>query len=271
MKIVTGFKSVPHITSNDMQGLNQGIFGEGSAVLNVGARFNATAVNETVVIEDGEGVIQGVHFRIPPGETDDVTFDVATVGYTRIDLLCARYTRDISTGIESVDWHVVEGTPSSSTPTAPTATSGNILNGDAVADFPLWKVTIGSSGVVSIARQFSDGYPLVVNKSGTESISSSKEYSLGTYKQGTYLITGMVGFTQTAGTATTVKYVYSGPFGEGIYEVNGTVEITALSVEHARPTSIVIVLTEDTEIKLGAVRTSGTFTFTYNVHVVKLA
>ena len=152
MKIVTGYKGTPHITSNDQQGFNQGVFGSGNVVLNVGNRLNATYVNETVTIADGEGVMQGVHFRIPSGETDDVTFVNTAAGYTRIDLLCARYTKAIGTGVESVEWHVIEGTPSTSTPSVPTAVSGDILGGATLADYPMWQVTVGSSGVTNVKR-----------------------------------------------------------------------------------------------------------------------
>ena len=71
MKIVTGYTGQPHVTSNAAQGFNQGIFGTGNYVLNVGNKFNAvlTDVN-TVTISDGEGVLQGVHFRIDPGTTE---------------------------------------------------------------------------------------------------------------------------------------------------------------------------------------------------------
>lgn len=143
MKIVTGYTGSPHITSNDEQGKNQGIFGTGNSVLDVGNKFNATLTNaNTVTIEDGEGVMQGVHFRIEPGTTETVNIQNGTSGYKRIDLICARYTKNAVTGVEAVNLVVITGTPSSSTPTEPTYTQGDILSGDTQADFPLWKVTL---------------------------------------------------------------------------------------------------------------------------------
>lgn len=143
MKIVTGYTGQPHITSNAIQGFNQGIFGKGNYVLNVGNKFNAvlTDVN-TVTISDGEGVLQGVHFRIDPGTTEDVNIANGTTGYKRIDYICARYTKNALTGVESVNLVVVEGTPAASTPTAPTINTGDVLLGGSPVDFPLYEVDL---------------------------------------------------------------------------------------------------------------------------------
>lgn len=143
MKIVTGYTGSPHITSNDQQGLNQGAFGVDSYVLNVGQKFEATLnTATTVTIEDGEGMMQGVHFRIDPGETEMVTISPGTPDYNRIDLICARYTKDSTTGVEAVELVVIEGTPSESTASEPAYNTGDIRMGDSLVDFPLYKVML---------------------------------------------------------------------------------------------------------------------------------
>lgn len=153
MKIVTGYTGSEHITSNDDQALRQGIFGHESYVLNVGNKFAATLTDaNTVQIQDGEGVLQGVHFRVLPGTVDTVNIENGTTGYNRIDLIVARYTKDAVTGIEIVNWAVITGTPSASTPTAPDYTEGDILAGDTQADFPMFTVTLtGLTPVISTA------------------------------------------------------------------------------------------------------------------------
>ena len=142
MKIVTGYTGTPHITSNDDQARNQGVFGAGNYVLDTGNKLNAVLTDATTVtLEDGDGVLQGVHFRIEPGMTEVVSISPGTTGYNRIDLICARYTKDAGTGVEDVNLVVIEGTPSASTPSAPSYTAGDILAGDTLAEFPLWKVS----------------------------------------------------------------------------------------------------------------------------------
>lgn len=157
MKIVTGYTGTPHITSNDQQAFNQGIFGTGNSVLGVGQKFDATLnTATTITIEDGEGVMQGVHFRIETGETETVTISPGTSGYNRIDLICARYTKEPGTGAESVELVVVEGTPSTGTAAEPSYNTGDILSGDTPVDFPLWKVTL--SGLTpTLTKAFSGG------------------------------------------------------------------------------------------------------------------
>lgn len=155
MKIVTGYQGKAHITSNDDQGRNQGIFGTDSYVTSVGQQFAATLVNSNELdIADGEGVMQGVHFRIEPGEVDAAKLQNGTSGMKRIDLVVARYTKDSSTGIENVALVVIKGTESSSTPAVPAYNSGEILKGKNTVDFPLYKVTYNGINVSSVDRMF---------------------------------------------------------------------------------------------------------------------
>lgn len=143
MNIVTGYRGTPHISANEAQALNQGIFGTGNYVLNVGNKFAATLESATsVAIQDGEGVIQGVQFRIAPGSVENVSISPGTSGYKRIDYICARYSKNASTGIESVVLVVAEGTPDASTPTAPTINTGDVLTGSSPVDFALWEVDL---------------------------------------------------------------------------------------------------------------------------------
>ena len=141
MKIVTGYTGEPHISANDDQGKNQGIFGTGNAILGVGNKFAATMPNvNTVAIQDGEGVMQGVHFRVEPGTVDNVTIENGTVGYKQIVLVGALYTKDSVTGVESVEWDVIAGSPAASDPSAPEYPEGDILDGDLEAFYPMFQV-----------------------------------------------------------------------------------------------------------------------------------
>ena len=143
MRIVTGYRATPHISSNDIQGFNQGVVGTGNYVFNVGTKFDAnlTDVN-TVTIADGEGVLQGAHFRIDPGESETVNIANGTTGMNRKDLICARYTKNATTGIEDVQLVVIQGEESSSTATEPDYNTGDILDGDTPIDFPLYRVDL---------------------------------------------------------------------------------------------------------------------------------
>lgn len=178
MNIVTGYTGTPHVTSNAVQGFNQGIFGRSNYVLEVGHKFAANIVDaNNISIMDGEGVIQGVHFRIDPGTTDNVTIDNGTQGYNRIDLIVARYSKEALTGVESVNLVVIKGTPTTQTANEPTINTGNILNGETPVDFPLYKVSL--SGITpTLTKLFNDR---IIYKSNIVTLTPT-EYKTGEYK-----------------------------------------------------------------------------------------
>ena len=155
MKIVTGFRGENHITSNDDQGRNQGIFGTGSYVLPVRSRFQSTLVSANELqIGDGEGVMQGVHFRTEPTSTDSITIENGSQGMKRIDLVCVRYEKAPETNIENVSWVIHTGEPSESNPQTPSYTQGDILAGDTVAEMPMYKINLDGITVTSVQPQF---------------------------------------------------------------------------------------------------------------------
>lgn len=196
MNIVTGYTGTPHVTANEAQALNQGIFGPENYVLDVGQKFSATLVDaNNITIEDGEGILQGVQFRIAPGETENVSIDSGTTGYNRIDLICARYTKDVQTGVEAVNLVVIKGTPTASTPAEPSFNSGDVLMGDSPVDFPLYKVTL--TGVTPVLSQLFDDRILSASheetivttetKSGSGIYHAVSEFEID-LRPGTYMI-----------------------------------------------------------------------------------
>lgn len=141
MRIVTGYRGEPHIVSDDLQALNKGTIGD--VILSIGQRLHAElTTSNNLRIYNGTAIMGGVEFRVEPGTYDDVSIDSGGQGENRIDLVCARYQKDGSTGVESMSWAVVKGTPSSGTPTAPTYTTGDIVAGATDVYFPMYKVTL---------------------------------------------------------------------------------------------------------------------------------
>lgn len=156
MQIVTGYRGQAHITSNDDQGRNQGVFGQNSYVLSVGSQFAPTLVSANELrIADGEAVMQGVHFRVDPSSFDSVTITNGTQGMNRKDLVVCRYTKDGSTGVENCEWVVIEGTPTSGTAARPSAVSGDILDGALVADMPFFEIVLSGINVTAVNSLFS--------------------------------------------------------------------------------------------------------------------
>lgn len=182
MRIVTGYRGEPHITSNATQAFNQGTVGSGNYVFNVGQKFEADLTNvNTVTISDGEGIMQGVHFRIDPGDSETVNIANGTVDMYRIDLICARYTKNTITGIEDVQIVVIQGEEDDTEATAPDYNEGDILTGATIVDFPLYEVSLDGltpslTALFSTITPFSesDGMFKIVQYRGSYSLTANQ-------------------------------------------------------------------------------------------------
>lgn len=152
MEVVTGKRGELHVTSAQAQGLNAGIFGTDAVVLNVHDNLEATVISNNLVrVGAGHLINQGVQSCINHGEYEELTITSGTSSTSRIDLICAHYTKDDTTGIEDVELVVVNGTPvTTGTPEPPAVTRGNIFNG-ALEDYcPLHKVLIKGLNIESV-------------------------------------------------------------------------------------------------------------------------
>ena len=156
IKIVTAKKGEPHITSSDDGAMHQGVLGVDDYVLNVGEKFRAELVsNNEIKIYDGEGMMQGRHWRIEPGTYESVTIDNGSQGKKRKDLIVARYTKDSETGEENVELAVLKGSETEGNATAPEATKGDIRNGDLKHEMVLYTVTLDGLNVTAVDAGFS--------------------------------------------------------------------------------------------------------------------
>ena len=162
IKIVTGSTGTAHVTSADDRGLNMGILGKASYVLDVGNKFSHLVVSNNLIrISDGELIIQGCHARIEPGTTEDCTIDNGAADKKRVDLIVARYHFDSVTGHESVSLAVIKGTEGSSY-TVPTWNTGDIRTGSHTVDFPLYRVNINGINIATVSALYMVAVPATI-------------------------------------------------------------------------------------------------------------
>lgn len=149
LHLVTGYEGAEHIQSQDQGSFNIAAFGGGQYVLDHGYKFAASLLaGNTVNIKDGDMLIQGRHVRLAAGQTEDVTYDYGTTGMLRKDLICARYTKNNSTGVEDIQFVVIKGTEASSAPVDPEYNQGTITDGnDLINDFPMYRLTFNGTEV----------------------------------------------------------------------------------------------------------------------------
>lgn len=181
MKIITGKTGTNHVASADDRALNAGIFGTDNYVLNVGSKFAITSeTSNNFRIDDGELLINGTHARIPQGEHEMVYIKNGEPSLNRIDLIVARYTK--AAGIENVELAVISPDGTTGTPTRPSYTKGNVLEGVEVAEMPLYEVRLSGVNIASITPLFTiaTGFDDVYRKNEVEAIKTALQQSINT-------------------------------------------------------------------------------------------
>ena len=148
MNIITGYRGEPHITSDQDRAKNEGAFGTGMYILDVGDQLAAEVISANEIrIRDGVLCMNGCVANITEGAYDSCTISNGTQGMLRSDLIVARYTKDAETNIEDISLVVIEGTPAASSPSDPSYNNGDIQQGDSPVDFPLYRVNINGVNV----------------------------------------------------------------------------------------------------------------------------
>lgn len=153
MNIITGYRGEPHITSDQDRAANQGSYGTGMYILDVGDKLASEIISANEVrIRDGVLCMQGCVANITEGAYDSCTISNGTQGMKRSDLIVARYTKDSETNVEDISLVVIEGTPAASSPSDPSYNNGDIQQGDSPVDFPLYRVNINGITISSLTR-----------------------------------------------------------------------------------------------------------------------
>ena len=155
LHLVTGYSGKAHITSADQGALNAATFGSGNYVLNVGNRLAARVVtNNSINVLDGEVIMQGRHIRMESGAFEELIVENGAQEYFRNDLICIRYTKDSTTGIEDAALVIIKGNPDKSTGVDPAYNNGSILNGILIVDFPLYRVPLNGLNISTLVPLF---------------------------------------------------------------------------------------------------------------------
>lgn len=152
LNLVTGRTGTAHVTSDNARAFNSQVFGTGTYLIDYGAKFAPTIVdNNTVRIGNGMLIHQGTQMGIDIDSYEDVIIENGSSGYNRNDLIVMRYTKNRNTQIESISLVVMKGTPSNTTPVDPTYTTTNILDGTGLStDVPICRVRLSSSTITSV-------------------------------------------------------------------------------------------------------------------------
>lgn len=228
MELVTGFAGTAHVDPVDSAHLNAAAFGPDAYLLDTQNKLEASLETANkLVIDTGDLMIQGHHFTVV--ESEEVALQSGVSGQKRNALVCARYDKAEGTGVESASWVVKYGTSTTDTPTDPTVTTGNILDGvNPVHEEPIFRIeydgiTPGNPILLvpefQSASKFRDSISLITATSNTASIADNtagqltvnfdvpdgyRIIGLNSYRTSQITMLGVDGITINANTATVV-------------------------------------------------------------------
>ena len=179
MEIITGYTGKPHVTSEQDRGVNIGVVGEGSYVLQTGMQLAAeVSSNNEIKIRDGVLMHQGCTASIKKNTYDSLTIINGSQGMKRIDLIVARYEKNQDNRTEGLDLKVIQGTPAESNPVVPEYTEGDIQAGDYVADMPMYQVIIDGLNITEVKKVFEVAPSIDAMKKEIAELNSKTTYAL---------------------------------------------------------------------------------------------
>ena len=159
LHLITGYAGQEHITSADFGSFNISFVGDGEYVFDRGNKFACSIGGATsVTISDGDGLMQGRHFRQKENTVQDLVFDAGEAGLYRNDLVCVQYSKSAENFVERTDFVIIKGTPSATEEDVqdPTYTHGDITErGSATLNqMPLYRVHISGVAISQVTPLF---------------------------------------------------------------------------------------------------------------------
>jgi hypothetical protein len=150
MNLITGYFGKPHISTNQDSMWHRGIWKD-DCIIDFNENLKADIIsNNEIQVKSGILNMQGRFAEVPINTYDSLSINNGTVGENRIDLIVCHYEKNADTKVESTTLKVIQGTPSTSTPSVPSYTEGNIDNGDLVAELPVFRVNIEGINIVGV-------------------------------------------------------------------------------------------------------------------------
>lgn len=155
MNLITARYGTPHVTPANDALIHQAFTQDDTCVFPVLEQMAAEVVtNNSIKIRSGLAMLQGYIFSVDPGTYDEVTIQNGNQGENRIDLIVARYTANTSLQTQSMEWVVIQGTPTTGQPVAPSPLTGDIDSGDTPVDMPMFQVLIEGITITSVTTVF---------------------------------------------------------------------------------------------------------------------
>lgn len=192
IELITGYAGEGHVSAADVGRFQAGVVGNERYILQTGTKFQYTLSGNTIQIGSGDAVNQGRHISIPQNSHESVSIPSCSQGKKRIDIICLKYEKNATTGVESASVAVISGTEAFS-PNRPTVSHGNIFNGATVDYMELYYVYVDNTGpyfvatvsetVPSLADMLNKVYPVGAIYISTSNTNPYTLFGVGTWEQ----------------------------------------------------------------------------------------
>lgn len=150
IELVTGYQGKDHVTAEQWADFNRGIFGD-AAILPIGNKMEtAIQTANQISVKDGVAVFDGRQVYIGYGESENIVITSGTQGMLRRDIVVVEYTREEDTGIESVQFKVINGTPAASNAQDPAVQDMDIRTGVFVSQKPFCRVRLNGTAIEGV-------------------------------------------------------------------------------------------------------------------------
>lgn len=150
VELVTGYQGKDHVTAEQWADFNRGIFGE-AAILPVGNRMEtAIQTANQITVKDGVAVFDGRQVYIAYGESENIAIQSGTQGMQRRDIVVLEYKRNEESGVESVQFKVINGTPAASGAKDPSVQDMDIRTGVTVSQKPFCRVRLNGTAIEGV-------------------------------------------------------------------------------------------------------------------------
>lgn len=150
LDLVTGYKGQNHVTAEQWADFNRGIYGD-AAILPIGNKMQVEIQTANqITVKDGTGVFDGRQVYIGYGESENIAIESGTQEMLRNDIVVIKYTKDETSGVESVAFEVVTGTPAESDPADPSYQDMDIRTGVFVSQKPFCRVRLNGVAIEEV-------------------------------------------------------------------------------------------------------------------------
>lgn len=107
VELITGVGESDHISSNDFRAFNRANFGQGRYILKDAENMdiNISPSTGVIAISEGSCMWSGMHIRL--ASTEQIRYTVPSA--VQMIYVYLHYVKDVSTGVESVDFQVRQG------------------------------------------------------------------------------------------------------------------------------------------------------------------